>query len=317
MRPDNPPDSPEQVTAAPQSAERRRLLRGGLATAPVLMTIASRPVLGQTACVAPSALGSMPASGNHAVSVCSGLSPEQWNAVATQWPSPYVGLGDGADPGFASQPTESAASTPSTSITSYRSGSTHGVTIGSRELPPHLSGSPSTSSLIAQSSSGVPTGPVMSSRPATSTSAPAAAGAISAAPSHGVTIGSRQVPSYQSRYAPPPSAPADQSQSTTTPSQASAAPGTAFHCPTTGLGGNVYGDMTMLDVINADSSGDGLGRYIVAALLNARAGRTPVLTEFTVRNMWNDLHNRGYYEPTAAVRWGSSQIVAYIKTTIG
>ena len=35
-----------------------------------------------------------------------------------------------------------------------------------------------------------------------------------------------------------------------------------------------------------------------------------------VRAMWNDLMNRGYYEPTAGIRWGAAEIVAYIKTTI-
>lgn len=71
----------------------------------------------------------------------------------------------------------------------------------------------------------------------------------------------------------------------------------------------------MLDVID-HTSADSLGRYIVAALLNARSGRTPMLTEMQVRNMWNDLVNRGYYEPTAGIRWSASQIVAYLKTTI-
>ena len=60
-----------------------------------------------------------------------------------------------------------------------------------------------------------------------------------------------------------------------------------------------------------------LGRYITAALLNARSGRTPVLSETTVRRMWNDVASNGYFEPTAGVRWGPSQIVTYIKSTIG
>ena len=73
----------------------------------------------------------------------------------------------------------------------------------------------------------------------------------------------------------------------------------------------------MLDVIGADNSAAGLGRYIVAALLNARAGRTPVLDEYGVRTMWNDVVSRGYYEPTGGVQWGPSQIVAYLRTTMG
>ena len=60
--------------------------------------------------------------------------------------------------------------------------------------------------------------------------------------------------------------------------------------------GRVYGDRTMLEVIDFNEGGhatSALGRYIVAALLNARSGRTPVLTETGVRMMWNDAVNRG------------------------
>jgi hypothetical protein len=32
--------------------------------------------------------------------------------------------------------------------------------------------------------------------------------------------------------------------------------------------------------------------------------------------MWNDLVHRGYYEPTAGVRWAANEITTYIKTTI-
>lgn len=61
----------------------------------------------------------------------------------------------------------------------------------------------------------------------------------------------------------------------------------------------------------------GLGRYMVAAMLNAAAGRTPVLTQVAVRNMWNDLISRGYFEPTAGVRWGASELISYLRTTMG
>jgi hypothetical protein len=75
----------------------------------------------------------------------------------------------------------------------------------------------------------------------------------------------------------------------------------------------------MIEVIDLTSGGrnlDMLGRYTVAALLNARSGRSPMLSETVVRNMWNDLINRGYFEPTAGVRWGAAEIAAYIQTTI-
>jgi hypothetical protein len=74
----------------------------------------------------------------------------------------------------------------------------------------------------------------------------------------------------------------------------------------------------MLEVLNEDSGGmSTVGRYMVAALLNARSGRTPVLDESGVRMMWNDLVNQGYYEPTTGVHWGASEIVAYLRTTMG
>jgi hypothetical protein len=186
---------------APLSDERRRLLRGTLAAGPVLMTVISRPVLGQTTCLAASVATSInPSGAARTASVCSGLTPSQWKARAAQWPSPY-----------------------------------HAMTLKSLGV-----------------------------------------------------LGASQA--------------------------------TAYHCPTTGLNGRVYGDRTMLEVIDINEGGvgtDALGRYIVASLLNARSGRTPVLTEVGVRAMWNDLINSGYYEPTAGIRWTAAEIIRYLKTTMG
>ena len=60
---------------------------------------------------------------------------------------------------------------------------------------------------------------------------------------------------------------------------------------------------------------DNLGAHIVAALLNAISGFTPVLTQAQVVNMWNEWVTKRYFEPTAGVQWTSSQIVAYIQST--
>lgn len=83
----------------------------------------------------------------------------------------------------------------------------------------------------------------------------------------------------------------------------------------------MFGDRTLLEVIDIGEGGGAgtvsVGRYIVAALLNARSGRTPVLDETGVRNMWNDLVNLGYYEPTAGIQWTAPEIIAYLKTTMG
>lgn len=61
---------------------------------------------------------------------------------------------------------------------------------------------------------------------------------------------------------------------------------------------------------------DNLGAHIVAALLNAKAGWSPVLPETAVINMWNEWASKGYFEPTANVQWNSAQIVTYLKTTM-
>ena len=198
-------DEPSQATGSitpPKSVGRRRLIHAGLATGSVVMTVASRPVLGQACTV--STIGSHTVLTSHTTTTCvpaTGMSPEWWKSRADTWPSPYCGT--------------------ATQALSYQ-----GVT--TREP-------------------------------------------------------------------------------------------TAYHCPTTGLGGRVFGSHTMIEVIDLTSGGrnlHALGRYTVAALLNARSGRSPMLSETVVRNMWNDLLNRGYFEPTAGVRWGAAEIVAYIQTTI-
>lgn len=94
---------------------------------------------------------------------------------------------------------------------------------------------------------------------------------------------------------------------------------TEYHCTTTGLLGSTFAGDSMRHVMNFADDGAirSLGRYIAAALLNARSGRTPVLDEASVRRLWNDFLLNGFYEPTAGTRWGAGQIVTYLKSTIG
>ena len=94
---------------------------------------------------------------------------------------------------------------------------------------------------------------------------------------------------------------------------------TRFHSKATGLGGKVFGNATMLDVLQQKAGGgtyQTLGRYIAAALLNAAAGRTPYLSEGMIRQVWNDVMAHGYFEPTANVRWGPTEIIAYLRITM-
>lgn len=93
---------------------------------------------------------------------------------------------------------------------------------------------------------------------------------------------------------------------------------TLYHCLTTGLNGTCFSGKTMIQVIRLQDDGDlkSCGRYVAAALLNARSNLTPVLTEANVRRMWNDYIAKGYYEATAGVQWSAPQIITYIKSTL-
>ena len=59
-----------------------------------------------------------------------------------------------------------------------------------------------------------------------------------------------------------------------------------------------------------------LGAHIVAALLNAKKGWTPVLTEQGVKDMFNEWASKGYFEPSAGIKWYAADIVTYLKTTM-
>lgn len=88
-----------------------------------------------------------------------------------------------------------------------------------------------------------------------------------------------------------------------------------FHCTGYGAG---YLKYSMIQVTLLGGTGDPyqLGAHCVAALLNARMGWTPVLTEAQVRGMFNDYAARGYFEPTAGVKWYAADIVTYLKSTM-
>lgn len=64
-----------------------------------------------------------------------------------------------------------------------------------------------------------------------------------------------------------------------------------------------------------------VARHIVAALLNAAAGWTPVLTIAMVQGIWSEYMNTGggtagYFEPTAGVKWYHDDIVNYLLSTM-
>ena len=92
---------------------------------------------------------------------------------------------------------------------------------------------------------------------------------------------------------------------------------TLFH--QVGFHGSQFSGLTLLYVLGDGGNAGGygaLGRHIVAALLNAASGKTPVLTVVAVQRIWNDYVATGRYEPTAGVYWDAEKIVAYLQSTM-
>ena len=70
---------------------RRRLLRGGLGAAPILMTLASRSVLADNSCRTMSGFLSAPTSRHGTQYTCLGRTPGYWKQPQffDEWPKPY------------------------------------------------------------------------------------------------------------------------------------------------------------------------------------------------------------------------------------
>jgi hypothetical protein len=103
--------------------------------------------------------------------------------------------------------------------------------------------------------------------------------------------------------------------------------GTTFNSVFGNQGG--YGSKTLSEVLqmNTNSGRDGLARHLVAAYLNALKGLTPreVLDVPTIKSIWTSFIARGYYEPTAGIRWFPDYaepasprggLIAWLKTTM-
>ena len=88
-----------------------------------------------------------------------------------------------------------------------------------------------------------------------------------------------------------------------------------FHCSGYGLKLKPYSMMQVI-LIGGTIDKYQLGAHCVAALLNARKGWTPVLTEAQVRVLFNEYDSKGYFEPTAGVKWYPGDIVAYLQSTM-
>lgn len=82
--------------------------------------------------------------------------------------------------------------------------------------------------------------------------------------------------------------------------------------------GSFFGTQTLLEVMQNGAGGGtyALGSYISAALLNAAAGLTPVLSVAQVINIWAEFNSSGYFQPSAGIQWYADDIVTYLKSTM-
>ena len=97
--------APGETVAGQVQMSRRRLLRGGAAAAPVVLTLASNPVMATSSCTAASAFASLNASKPGGVKTCSGKPPSWWKSCSsTYWPSTYPQNKMWKDCGFSTSP---------------------------------------------------------------------------------------------------------------------------------------------------------------------------------------------------------------------
>ncbi len=81
--------SPEAIDPSKSVDEsRRRFTKSGVAASGVLLTLASRPVLGDVVCKSPSGFLSGNQSSHGTPSICQGRSPGYWKNHVESWPIP-------------------------------------------------------------------------------------------------------------------------------------------------------------------------------------------------------------------------------------
>lgn len=79
---------------------------------------------------------------------------------------------------------------------------------------------------------------------------------------------------------------------------------------------SAYRNFTMMDLLTPQTADkNNLGMHLVAALLNARMGWTPFLTEERIRSMFSEWQNTGHFSPKVNTYWNNAQIVTYLKST--
>lgn len=82
--------------------------------------------------------------------------------------------------------------------------------------------------------------------------------------------------------------------------------------------GSPYRGHKLLDILSPQQfDKDKIGMHLSAALLNAKKGWTPYLTESQIKAMFTEWQSTGGYTPSAGVKpWSAAEIVEYLKSTM-
>jgi len=81
--------------------------------------------------------------------------------------------------------------------------------------------------------------------------------------------------------------------------------------------GSPYKTVTMLTLLSPQSyDKNNLGMHLVAAYLNVKQGWSPFLTVERLNSMFTELQSKGYFTPTAGVKWTAAQVVDYLSRTM-
>jgi hypothetical protein len=88
-----------------------------------------------------------------------------------------------------------------------------------------------------------------------------------------------------------------------------------FAC--SGLAALTYGKSTQGAILEPKSWDlFGVGRHLVACHLNVKAGLSTFQTVTMLQTIWREYQAKGYYTPTAGVRWDGPRIVEYLRGTM-
>lgn len=78
-----------------------------------------------------------------------------------------------------------------------------------------------------------------------------------------------------------------------------------------------YKSVTMLTLLSHQSyDTNNLGMHLVATYLNVVQGWSSFLTVERLNTMFTEIQTKGYFSPTAGVKWTAAQVVDYLKKTM-